>query len=229
MPHGAACLPPFVELAFTAINGARPERAIAFLPGILGRGINLRTIARRFVEARPGWTAWLVDLRGHGQSPKGTPAPSIEAAARDVAELARRADFPMGAVVGHSFGGKVALEFGRLAALESLAESLNDIVVIDSAPGSRISFRGGDSALAVIDAIESLPRAFASKLSLFGRLLRRARRECWPSLSRDRWKERTMECALLLISPGFARCFLTTSLAISGQSSSIHRALCAFI
>ena len=163
MPHGAACLPPFVELAFTAINGARPERAIAFLPGILGRGINLRTIARRFVEARPGWTAWLVDLRGHGQSPKGTPAPSIEAAARDVAELARRADFPMGAVVGHSFGGKVALEFGRLAALESLAESLNDIVVIDSAPGSRIPFRGGDSALAVIDAIESLPRAFASK------------------------------------------------------------------
>src|SRR5207237_822421 len=49
-----------VHLAFDRLDGSRPERAIAFLHGILGRGINLRTIARRFVEARPGWTAWLV-------------------------------------------------------------------------------------------------------------------------------------------------------------------------
>jgi len=65
-----------VRLAFDRVDGARPESAIAFMHGILGRGINLRTIAKRFVEARPGWTAWLVDLRGHGRSPKGTPKPS---------------------------------------------------------------------------------------------------------------------------------------------------------
>src|SRR5262245_66166429 len=97
-----------VDLAFDRIAGARADRTIAFLHGILGRGNNLRTIARRFVEARPEWTALLVDLRGHGDSPKGNPTPSLEAAARDVAKLAGRAKEPVRALGGHSFGGKVA-------------------------------------------------------------------------------------------------------------------------
>src|SRR5438093_2407606 len=99
-----------IDLAFDRVDGARPERAVAFLHGILGRGINLRMIAKRFVEARPGWTAWLIDLRGHGRSPKGTPSPSLEAAAQDIVNPAARAELPMRAIVGHSFGGKVGLE-----------------------------------------------------------------------------------------------------------------------
>ena len=150
---------PGIDLAFDRLDGARPDRAIAFLHGILGRGINLRTIARRLVEARPDWTAWLVDLRGHGGSPKGTPAPSLEAAARDVVNLATQAELALRAIVGHSFGGKVALEAARLGILKSL----DRVVVIDSAPGSTEPFRGGDSPLDVIDIIESLPREFASK------------------------------------------------------------------
>jgi len=148
-----------IDLAFDRLDGAGPDRAIAFLHGILGRGINLRMIARRLVEARPGWTAWLVDLRGHGRSPKGTPAPSLEAAARDVVNLAARAELPLRAIVGHSFGGKVALEAARLGVLKSL----DHVVAIDSAPGSTDPLRGGDSPLDVIDVIESLPREFASK------------------------------------------------------------------
>src|SRR5438093_1190915 len=148
-----------IDLAFDRVDGARPERAVAFLHGILGRGINLRTIAKRFVEARPGWTAWLVDLRGHGRSPKGTPAPSLQAAARDVVDLTGRAAQPLGAIAGHSFGGKVALEAARIGAFMSLEH----LVVIDSVPGSRDPLRGNDSALAVIDAIESMPLTFASK------------------------------------------------------------------
>ena len=151
-----------VELAFDRIDGARPERTIAFLHGILGRGNNLRTIARRFVEARPDWTAWLVDLRGHGQSPKGTPGPSLHAAARDVVDLAARAAPPLGAIAGHSFGGKVALEAAQIGSIGSIA-SLEHVVVIDSVPGPRDPVQGGDSALAVIDAIESLPRTFKSR------------------------------------------------------------------
>jgi pimeloyl-ACP methyl ester carboxylesterase len=139
-----------IELAFNRIAGASSERSIAFLPGILGRGNNLRTIASRFVEARPQWTAWLVDLRGHGRSPKGTPNPSLEAAARDVVTLAASATPPLHAIVGHSFGGKVALEAARSGAMASLEH----VVVIDSVPGVRSSLRGDDSALAVIEAIE---------------------------------------------------------------------------
>ena len=147
-----------VDLAFDSIPGAQAQRAAAFLPGILGQGNNLRTIARRFIEQRPHWTAWLVDLRGHGRSPKGTPDPSLEWAARDIAALAARGDLPLSAVIGHSFGGKVALEAARLRAIPSLEH----VVVIDSMPGVREPIRGGDSALAIIDSIQSLPPVFRS-------------------------------------------------------------------
>jgi pimeloyl-ACP methyl ester carboxylesterase len=141
------------------VDGAQPEQAIAFLHGILGRGVNLRTIARRLVEARPNWSAWLVDLRGHGRSPKGTPAPSIEAAALDVLDLSQHANLPFAAILGHSFGGKVALEAARLRG----SKSLDHVFTIDSVPGAREPLRDGDSALAVIDTIESLPPTFPSK------------------------------------------------------------------
>ena len=83
-----------VELAFERIDGTRPEQAIPFLHGLLGAGGNLRTIARRFIAARSRWSAYLVDLRGHGRSPKSTPDPSLAAGARDVVALTARAAPP---------------------------------------------------------------------------------------------------------------------------------------
>src|SRR5262249_41095919 len=147
-----------IELAFDRIDGAGGERTIAFLHGILGRGSNLRTLARRFVEARPQWTAWLVDMRGHGRSPKGTPNSSLEAAARDLVNMAARATPPLHAIVGHSFGGKVALEAARIGAMAALEH----VVVIDSVPGIREPLRGDDSALAGIEKIKTLPTTLAS-------------------------------------------------------------------
>jgi pimeloyl-ACP methyl ester carboxylesterase len=81
-----------IKLTFDRIRGERSGQSIVFLHGILGRGNNLRSIARRFVDSQPDWTAWLVDLRGHGQSPKGTAGASLEAAARDVVSLAGRVE-----------------------------------------------------------------------------------------------------------------------------------------
>jgi len=147
-----------VDLIFEPLDGATPVRAVAFLHGILGRGMNLRAIAKRLVEARPAWQALLVDLRGHGRSPKGTASPSLEAAARDVVALAGKTDLPLAAIVGHSFGGKVALEAARIGRWPSLEQ----VVVIDSVPGPRAAVRG-DSALGVIEMLESLPSVFRSK------------------------------------------------------------------
>jgi pimeloyl-ACP methyl ester carboxylesterase len=155
-----------IDLAFERLDGANPQRSIAFLHGILGRGTNLRTLAKQFINARQDWSTWLVDLRGHGRSPKSTPRPSIEAAAEDVIHLATKSDTPVAAIVGHSFGGKVALEAGRLNRLPTLRH----IVTIDSVPGPRTPLRGGDSALAVIDSIESLP-PFASKTEFIRALM----------------------------------------------------------
>src|SRR5688572_25430880 len=147
-----------VPLHFDRIPGSQPQRAVAFVHGILGQGSNLRTIARRFVEQRPGWTVWLVDLRGHGQSPKSTPDATLESAARDLVALGEQGDLPLSAIVGHSFGGKVALEVARL----DQTPSLQHVVVIDSMPGAREPILGLGSALAVIGAIQALPRVFSS-------------------------------------------------------------------
>lgn len=154
-----------VELAFEHLpsqaSGA-VERRVLFLHGILGSGANLRTIARRFLSARPRWDAWLIDLRGHGESPKSTPNPSLAAASADVCALVARATsaVPVGAVVGHSFGGKVALELLRNGT--ALAPHAH-VVTLDSNPGMREAPRHGDSALAVIELLDSLPKTFASR------------------------------------------------------------------
>jgi len=171
-------------LACEPIEGPRPRKTVAFLHGILGSGGNLRTIARRFVDARPSWTAWLVDLRGHGRSPKGTPDPSLEAAARDVVELTVRAAQPLVAIAGHSFGGKVALEALRIG-----TGSLEHVLTIDSTPGARAPLRGEDSALALIDTLESLPRTFASKRAFVDAILAAGHRRTiaqWLALSLER-------------------------------------------
>jgi len=102
---------------------------MVFLHGILGSGSNWRTFARRLVAQRPSWRAILVDLRKHGESQDFAPPHTLAACAEDLTALERvvgRFD----AVVGHSFGGKVALEYARART------DVDTIWVLDSAPGA---------------------------------------------------------------------------------------------
>jgi pimeloyl-ACP methyl ester carboxylesterase len=75
------------------------------------------------------------------------------------------------ALAGHSFGGKVALEAARIESMESLEH----VVVIDSVPATRKPVRSGDSALAVIETLESLPRTFATKSAFVDALVERGK------------------------------------------------------
>lgn len=147
-----------IDLSFERVSGSSPDRVMAFLHGVLGRGRNLRALARHFVTESPQYAAWLVDLRGHGESPRGTPAPSLEAAARDVVALAKHSEIPWRALLGHSLGGKVALEAARIAGIDFLQH----LFIIDSMPGSRAPVRGGDSAMTILEKMELLPESFAS-------------------------------------------------------------------
>lgn len=140
--------------------GAAPERSFLLLHGILGSGANLRTIARRFVAERPRWAAVLVDLRRHGASLDVAGPDTLEQAAVDVAELARSLALPAGAVLGHSFGGKVALQW--LAAAREQAR-LEHVHVIDSNPGARPDARGSEGTLRVVDVLDALPYPFESR------------------------------------------------------------------
>ncbi|MFQ5691143.1 MAG: alpha/beta fold hydrolase [Gemmatimonadota bacterium] len=133
-----------------------PLRWAYFLHGLLGAGRNWRSIARRLVENRPEWGALLVDLRMHGSS-VGFPGPhTLAACARDVRRLAAHLGTGPAALLGHSFGGKVALRY-----VDDGVVDLEQAWIIDSTP-SVCPPRGG--AVEMLKAVRALPSRFPSRL-----------------------------------------------------------------
>lgn len=144
-------------LAHTRVTaaGRDPARWLLVLHGIYGAGRNWGSIARRLVDARPEWGAVLVDLRMHGQSRGFTGPHTIAAAADDVDRLVAHLDLHAAAVLGHSFGGKVALTYARHHGGE-----LRQVWVIDSTFAVRPP---SGSAWEMIEAVRRLPPEFASR------------------------------------------------------------------
>lgn len=139
-------------------EGATPQRWLYVLHGIYGAGRNWASVIRRVVRARPEWGALLVDLRQHGGSQAFPPPHTVDAAAADLVDLAGHTGLVPDAVLGHSFGGKVALLFaGRGGAA---AAALRQVWVIDSTPESRAP---GGSAWTMLEVLRSLPDRFNSR------------------------------------------------------------------
>jgi pimeloyl-ACP methyl ester carboxylesterase len=139
-------------------ESADPERYMLFLHGILGTRANWRGIARRFVEVRPEWGAILVDLREHGDS-LGFSAPhTLQAAAADVAELVESLSTPVGGALGHSFGGKVVLEW-----LRSRRGQDTEAWTIDSSPSPSAANRDTTATAEVIRTLDALPAEWDSR------------------------------------------------------------------
>ena len=135
---------------------APSSKTMLFLHGILGSGANWRTFARQLVAARPGWRAVLVDLRMHGASQDAEPPHTLAACVADLRQLEQEIG-PVHGVFGHSFGGKVALEyvFAR--------KDLEVAWVIDSAPGARPDRRGSESTVRIVEMLDTLPERFPSR------------------------------------------------------------------
>ena len=123
------------------------------LPGIYGAGRNWATFARDLTGRRPDWGVILVDLRLHGHSQGFEPPHTLSSCVHDLVMLARHLGDAPGAILGHSFGGKVALMSG--AALHP-----DQVWVIDSTP-SRTS--PGGSAYRMLQVLRRLPQEFASR------------------------------------------------------------------
>jgi esterase len=116
-----------------------PDRWMLFLHGILGRRVNWRSFARGYVGRRRGWGAVLVDLREHGES-VGLPGPhTVEAAGEDLVELAASVVATHGGrvagVLGHSFGGKVAIV--GASRLRAVGEGVDELWILDAPVGPR--------------------------------------------------------------------------------------------
>jgi esterase len=112
-------------------------------------------VTRRVVEPRPEWGALLVDLRMHGDSRGFRPPHTVEASAEDVRRLADHLGIAAAGVLGHSFGGKVALACAR----EGPAD-LRQVWVIDSTPALKVP---SGAAWRMIDIVRQLPAEFASR------------------------------------------------------------------
>lgn len=140
-----------IVLAATTVPRDPPAaaRRLHVLHGIYGRGRNWGAVAGHLTARRPDWACVLLDLRHHGASPRTPPPHTVEAAAADVVASAARRGEAIDAILGHSFGGKVAL---RVAAARPAA--LRQVWVIDSTPAAAAT---GTDAWRLLQVLRALP------------------------------------------------------------------------
>lgn len=146
--------------------GPAPTRTAFVLHGILGSARNWRTFARELVRRHPDWRLVLVDLRNHGDSRGAPPPHTIDACAADLAALAASLDLVPEAVVGHSFGGKVALAYAR-----DHGAGLRAVWVLDAVPG-RVDLEDGEVDR-VVSALRAIPMPVARRNDVHAALVAR--------------------------------------------------------
>jgi esterase len=148
---------------------AEPRPRSAFvLHGILGNHTNWRGFARQLSEELPGWCFHLVDLRNHGQTGPAPPPQSLAACADDLEELSAQLG-PPDVVIGHSYGGKVALE---LAARRPAG--LTQAWVLDATPHAQPEGPGDDNEVQnVLAALRTVPLPLARRSDVLGELAAR--------------------------------------------------------
>jgi pimeloyl-ACP methyl ester carboxylesterase len=145
-----------VSLAAVRVASAEaPPHALVMLHGIYGRGRNWQSIARAVVAARPDYSCWLVDLPHHGDSPAGQHGDTVSGLAADVAEWLAAEHINANAVLGHSYGGKVAL-----AIADAMRDKPLQVWVIDSTPETK---EPSGSAWGMLALVRRLPPRFSNR------------------------------------------------------------------
>ncbi|MEZ4374180.1 MAG: alpha/beta hydrolase [Polyangiaceae bacterium] len=150
-----------MQLASTRLGPESASRNIVLLHGILGSGGNLRGLGRRLVEQLPGTRVVLFDLRGHGDSANyarsvGGPH-TVRACVEDIDSALRNLRFQADVVIGHSFGGKVALLYAQM-----FPHGLRQAWALDSTPGIKRDAGGGEVGQ-VYKTLREVPTPFASR------------------------------------------------------------------
>lgn len=143
------------RLAVTAIGAPDAVQHLIMLHGIYGRGRNWQSIARAVVAARPTYKCWLVDLPHHGESGPGAHGDTVAGLAGDVLDWCAEQHLTPTAVLGHSFGCKVAL-----AIAAAIHDHALQIWVIDSTPEVR---EPSGSAYRMLAVVRSLPPRFNTR------------------------------------------------------------------
>lgn len=146
---------PILTAERVSAEGRAPASSLFVLHGIYGAGRNWASLIRRLVRERPEVGGVLVDLREHGGSHGFAPPHTLAAAAADVAELAGALAVRPEGVLGHSFGGKVALQYAQ-----DHPTGLRQVWVVDSTPSSR---EPSGSAWEMLERLRELPGPFETR------------------------------------------------------------------
>ncbi|KAL3825742.1 hypothetical protein ACJIZ3_021771 [Penstemon smallii] len=170
-------------LAFEEIKSSpeKPHKLTAFiLHGLLGSGRNWRSLARSLASSLSSdqWRMVLVDLRNHGKSAEIEgllPPHDLENAAKDLANLVKLQgwDWP-DVVIGHSMGGKVALQFAQSCANGNYGDLVSlpkQLWVLDSVPGKIILDNSEGEVEKVLQTLQSLPSTIPSRKWLVDHML----------------------------------------------------------
>jgi esterase len=137
-PKGAAMS---LELAHMAYGES--GRPVLILHGLLGSARNWATFARQIAATH---RVFALDLRNHGASPWADEM-TYDQMAGDVRAFLARQGLPSAAVIGHSMGGKVAMQLAL-----THGEQVERLVVVDIAPVAyRRSFNAYVEAMRDLD------------------------------------------------------------------------------
>lgn len=184
LAHGKDMINPSKILAYDLVQGRLvrwsyimdkstpcPPTAV-LLHGILGSRKNWGTFTRRLAQEFPNWQFLLVDLRCHGDSASITKKGphTVASAALDVLKLLGQLRLTPRIIIGHSFGGKVALSMVEQAA-KPLARPVR-VWVLDATPGKVCAGGDGDDHPAeLISFLQRLPKEVSSKLDVVNALV----------------------------------------------------------
>lgn len=127
----------------SATGNAGEALPVILLHGLFGSLENLGVVARRLSQTHPVHS---LDLRNHGRSPHA-PGMTYREMAADVGAYMDRQQLPQAALLGHSMGGKVAMQL----ALDTPAR-VAKLIVADIAPVAYAPHH--DQVLAGLRALE---------------------------------------------------------------------------
>lgn len=161
------------------VVGAADAPKLAFvLHGALGSGQNFSRFSQKLAERRPDYRQVLVDLRHHGQSSGALPPNTLAACAQDLRALAQQLGAEPSVLIGHSFGGKVSIEYARLFSQDHAPEgaeqasvALRQVWVLDAVPGEQLDGEQNSEVSHVIAAVRSVPMPAASRRDVVNHLI----------------------------------------------------------
>jgi esterase len=162
-------------LSFSSVEPTPPAtfvKTAVLLHGVLGSGQNFRGFARKLLQLRPDYRFLLADLRHHGGSQGAPPPDTLSACAEDVERLGQRlGNGPSpDVVIGHSFGGKVAIELLRRRETGAPGSMpLRQVWALDANPGTQDVGAGGE-VQRVIQAVRAVPLPLSERQQLVSAL-----------------------------------------------------------